>query len=188
MVKCFLKNLLTNPSNSHLREPRVLSRPLLIEPLEERIVPKGGPIPFGLEKSDSQTMSDDPVAHWIGGSGNWSDPTHWDIGVVPNNSGGITYSVVIDLIDSDPIIPVDQSVTIRGLNNSQVIHVAEGTSNIPAVNNSGVIEVTGASASITLSGDVTNTGDMCANAWILKFSATTVQGMRRPYQAKEMWR
>jgi hypothetical protein len=71
----------------HMKNIRELSRPLLIEPLEERIVPSGGPVPFGLETSLSQTMSDDPVAHWIGGSGNWSDPTHWDIGIVTEHRG-----------------------------------------------------------------------------------------------------
>ena len=139
----------------HLRDRRVLYRPLMLEPLEERIVPSGGPIPFGLETSNSQTISGDPVAHWIGGSGNWSDPTHWDIGVVPNNSYSKTYSVVIDLPDSDPVIDVNQSITISGLITSEKIHINSG-------------------GTLVTSGDVANTGDLLAVGGTLRFSNATV--------------
>src|SRR5262245_58998604 len=32
----------------------------------------------------------------LGGPGNWSVASNWDIGVVPNNGGGNTYNVLID--------------------------------------------------------------------------------------------
>ncbi|MGH7180248.1 MAG: hypothetical protein ACREJC_22915 [Tepidisphaeraceae bacterium] len=32
---------------------------------------------------------------WLGGTGSWSDAAKWSTGVVPNNSGGTTYRVVI---------------------------------------------------------------------------------------------
>jgi hypothetical protein len=52
------------------------------------------------------------TAHWIGGSGNWSDPSNWDIGVVPNNSGGTTYAAIVDRPADNPTVVIDQAVTI----------------------------------------------------------------------------
>jgi hypothetical protein len=42
----------------------------------------------------SNAFADHKVATWLGGTGNWSDPTLWNIGEVPNN-GVDTYDVYI---------------------------------------------------------------------------------------------
>lgn len=76
----------------------------------------------GLQVAGLQPASSGLVAHWIGGSGNWSDPTKWDIGVVPNNSGPTSHQVVID-VSGTPTITVDQSVTISSLNNAEMVFV-----------------------------------------------------------------
>ncbi|MCY2986897.1 MAG: hypothetical protein NTY19_03405, partial [Planctomycetota bacterium] len=100
------------------------------------------------------------IAHWQGGSGNWSDLTHWDIGVVPNNVGSKTYSAIIDLPASDPTVTVDMAVTISGLSNSEVVNVASAKS-------------------LTVSGIVTNTGDLTAAGGTLRFSGATVTNAAR---------
>ncbi|MEI7903327.1 MAG: hypothetical protein WCK89_24065, partial [bacterium] len=57
------------------------------------------------------TLADSIVtAHWIGGDGNWSDSTHWDIGTVPNNSGPTQYAVIAELPGPAVTITIDQSV------------------------------------------------------------------------------
>lgn len=115
------------------------------------------------------------VAHWIGGRGPWSDPTHWDIGVVPNNSGGNTYSVVIDLPGTDPVITIDQNVTISGLINAEKIDVQAGTFNVSGTTvNAGIFDVVGTSSTAIFSNDVTNTGTISAMAGTLRFSGATV--------------
>ncbi len=43
----------------------------------------------------TNAFADHKVATWLGGTGNWSDPTKWNIGEVPNN-GVDTYDVVIN--------------------------------------------------------------------------------------------
>ena len=129
-------------------------------------------------------MLDGVTAHWIGGSGNWSDPTHWDIGVVPNNSGSTTYSAVIDLPTSSPVITIDQGVTINSLANSETILVGAGLTTVAnEVNNGGVIQVVGSSAGLTLSGTVANTGDASAISGSLRFSSATVANTGRTITA-----
>ena len=55
------------------------------------------------------------TAQWVGGNGNWSDASHWDIGVVPNNGGGNTYNVIIDIAGADPLVTLNSSVTVSSL-------------------------------------------------------------------------
>ncbi|MBI2875411.1 MAG: LEPR-XLL domain-containing protein [Candidatus Tectomicrobia bacterium] len=138
----------------------------------------------GLEAIESQPLLSGLVAHWIGGSGNWSDPTKWDIGVVPNNSGDTMYTVVIDLTDADPVITVDQNVTISGLTNAESMDVQAGTFNVSgAVNNTGTIEVVGTSATTTFSNNVINSGTISAAAGILRFASATVSNVGRTITA-----
>ena len=128
----------------------------LAEPLESRIAPTA------------------IVAHWIGGSGNWSDPAHWDIGAVPNNGGGNTYSAVIDLAGSDPAVTIDQNISIAGLTNSEVIHIAAGVTHLSTLlANTGAIDVTG-SATLHLTGAFTAPafGSLSATGGSIKGSAT----------------
>jgi hypothetical protein len=123
-------------------------------------------------------------AHWIGGTGNWSDPANWDIGVVPNNSGSDTYAVVVDLPGSDPVITVDQAVTVTALTNSETLRFATGSSAITSqFDNSGTIQVTAASAALTLSGTVTNSGNATAVGGTLQFLAATVANAGRTITA-----
>jgi hypothetical protein len=136
------------------------------------------------EPLEDRRLLDGVTAHWIGGSGNWSDPTHWDIGAVPNNSGGTTYAVVIDLPASNPVVTIDQGVTVNSLINTETILVGAGVTTVAnQVDNSGVIQVTGSSAGLTLSGTVANTGDASAIAGNLRFSSATVANTGRTITA-----
>ena len=131
-------------------------RPGLIEPLEARIAPAA------------------LVAHWIGGSGHWSDPAHWDLGVVPNNGGGNTYTVVIDLPGSAPAVTLDAAISINGLTNSEVLHLTAGASTLSgSLVNTGLIDLTG-SASLNLTGTFTapTFGSLAANGGTVKISGT----------------
>ncbi len=38
-----------------------------------------------IERPESRISPAVIVATWIGGDGNWSDPSKWNIGLVPNN-------------------------------------------------------------------------------------------------------
>ena len=64
-----------------------------------------------LEPLEPRLLLAAEVAHWVGGAGDWSDPTHWDIGVMPNNGGATTYPVFIDVAGT-PTITLDQAVII----------------------------------------------------------------------------
>ncbi len=95
------------------------------------------------------------VARWQGGSGDWTDESKWDIGVVPNNAGGETYQVVIDPAGEDPIVSVNSNVTISGLRNTDTLRVATG-------------------GTLTCSGNVTNEGSLTAAGGTLRFNSATV--------------
>ena len=161
VMKKFLKKFFgshrrkkTNKRMHH--NARELSYPLMIELLEERIVPSA------------------VVAHWIGDSGSWSDPTHWDIGVAPNNSGATTYQAIID-VSGTPTITVDQSVTISSLNNAETVIVGAGTTTIAQQTvNSGAIQVTAGTAQLNLSGAINDTGEISATTGILSLSNATL--------------
>lgn len=109
------------------------------------------------EPLEPRLLLDAVVAHWIGGSGNWSDPTHWDINAVPNNSGPTTYTAIVDLASSDPTITVDQSVSISSLTSSESVQVQSGRS-------------------LAISGNVTNTGTL-STAGTLQFSNSMVSNI-----------
>jgi len=95
------------------------------------------------------------VARWVGSSGNWSVATNWDIGQVPNNSGGTTYSVILDVAGSDATVTVNQAITISGLVTYETLQITSG-------------------GTFTLSGGVTNAGTMsAATGGTLRFSGTT---------------
>ncbi|MCM8596000.1 LEPR-XLL domain-containing protein, partial [Accumulibacter sp.] len=110
------------------------------------------------------------VASWVGGSGNWSDPTNWDIGVVPNDTATDTYEVILDVADS-ATITIDQDVSIRSLTNSETV-VVNGASLTVAqqTDNNGSIQLAGAGAQLNLSGTVRDTGEILASAGVLNLS------------------
>jgi hypothetical protein len=107
------------------------------EPLEARIAPAA------------------LVAHWIGGDGKWSEAAHWDIGVVPTNGGGNTYTVVLDVAGATPQITVDTAVTISGLTNAEALHLTAGTFTLAnSLTNTGTMNVQ-AGATLDLTGAFT---------------------------------
>ncbi|MBI2928772.1 MAG: hypothetical protein HYY24_24170, partial [Verrucomicrobia bacterium] len=65
-------------------------------------------------------------AHWLGGSGDWSDPAHWDIGVVPNNTGPSTYGVTIEGPAEDLVVTVSKGITVSRIVSTERIQVAGG--------------------------------------------------------------
>jgi hypothetical protein len=81
-----------------------------------------------LESLEPRLLLDALTAHWVGGSGNWSDPTNWDVGVAPNNAGENTYDVIIDRADSAPEITIDQNVAIDSLVTTEAVTIADGKS------------------------------------------------------------
>jgi hypothetical protein len=95
------------------------------------------------------------AAHWVGGSGNWSDPSKWDTGVVPNNAGGNTYLVTIDVADADVVVTVNQAITVSGLSNAETVRIESG-------------------GNLLLSGSVTNVGTLTAAGGTLRLSGATV--------------
>ncbi|QKS29606.1 MAG: tandem-95 repeat protein [Candidatus Accumulibacter similis] len=142
------------------------------------------PAPTSLGRSDTSAAMDAAsfgaqpaavlLARWVGGSGNWSDPTHWDIGVAPNDTATETYEVILDLADS-PTITIDQDVAVSSLSNSETL-VIDGVSLTVAqqTDNSGSIQLAGSGAQLNLSGTVHNTGDVLAGAGRLNLSDATV--------------
>ena len=94
------------------------------------------------------------IAHWIGGSGNWSDISHWDIGKVPNNGAGDTYTAVIDLAGSSPTITSNQDVTITSLQSTEALVISGGTFTVNggASSSSGALSLGAATLTATGSG------------------------------------
>ena len=93
---------------------------------------------------------------------------------MPNNGGGNTYSAVIDLAGSDPAVTIDQNITLSGLTNSEVLHIAAAVTHLSTLlANTGAIDVTG-SATLNLTGAFTAPafGSLSANGGIIKLSAT----------------
>ena len=114
---------------------------------------------------------------WIAGSGNWSNPMNWDIGVVPQNSGDTTYAVVIDSPDPNVVVTLDMSVTLSSLTNAETLCVASGTRTLSAtVFNLGYLSATG--GTLRLAGSiVSNTGGVIeGKGGVVELTNTTVNG------------
>ena len=123
----------------------------------------------------SNAVAGTVVAHWIGGSGNWSSSANWDIGKVPNNSGGTNYDVVVNVPAANATILIDQSVTINSLSNAETVVIASGTNAISQWTiNSGSIQMTGAVAQLTLSGSINNPGQITATTGTLYLISATL--------------
>ncbi|MCL4180773.1 MAG: hypothetical protein KJ072_23875, partial [Verrucomicrobia bacterium] len=97
------------------------------------------------------------VARWKSGSGSWSDPNQWDIGVVPKNAGATTYVAVLDLPTEDGVVTVTEPITISGLVNRELLRIEVG-------------------GNLTLSGGVTNRNLAIAATGTLNLSGATVDG------------
>ena len=115
------------------------------------------------------------VAHWIGGDGNWSVAANWDVGVVPNNSGGTNYDVVLNMPATNATIIIDQSVSINSLSNAGTLVIAAGTNAISQwMVNTGSIQMTGSLAKLTLSGSINNPGQITATTGTLYLTSATL--------------
>jgi hypothetical protein len=68
--------------------------------------------------SQLTASADTVIAQWTGSSGLWSEPSNWDIGVVPNNSDTTNFVVVINPPSSNSTITINQHVTIDSLSNA----------------------------------------------------------------------
>lgn len=79
-----------------------------------------------LESLESRIAPATVTAHWTGGSGDWTDPTHWDIGVVPDNVLGTDYNVVLDA-GGTPTITLTSSITVHSLVAHNALLVDGGT-------------------------------------------------------------
>jgi hypothetical protein len=93
-------------------------------------------------------------AHWLGGSGNWNDPTKWSTGVAPNN-GADTYTVNID--NGNPAASVVQLWPAGNVQQSYEVDALT----IDASDKLYMRHATLKTAALTVNGDVelnTNTG------------------------------
>ena len=102
------------------------------------------------------------TAMWIGGDGNWDDPSHWDIGAVPNNGGGNTYHAVIN-VPGDAQISINGSFTLDSIVNHEALFLRSGSMfNLAGSNsiNEGLIQLqySPGSTRLTLGGTFTNDG------------------------------
>ena len=102
------------------------------------------------------------TAMWIGGDGNWDDPSHWDIGAVPNNGGGNTYHAVIN-VPGDAQISINGSFTLDSIVNHEALWLRSGSMfNLAGSNsiNEGLIQLqySPGSTRLTLGGTFTNDG------------------------------
>src|SRR5438067_622395 len=94
-----------------------------------------------LESLEDRTLLD--AVHWIGGSGNWHDATHWDAGRVPGFADAA-------IINSSPAL----TVTIPSNDNIQVQSVTTGSDDTLSITG-GSLTVTAGSS--TLSGPLSMT-------------------------------
>ncbi len=62
------------------------------------------------------------TATWLGGDGNWNDPSQWSTGVVPNNGGGNDFHVVLD-VPGTVTITVPGSINIHSLSNAEHLNI-----------------------------------------------------------------
>ena len=102
------------------------------------------------------------TAMWIGGDGNWDDPSHWDIGAVPNNGGGNTYHAVIN-VAGDAQISINGSFTLDSIVNHEALWLRSGSMFHLAGSNSineGLIQLqySPGSTRLSLGGTFTNDG------------------------------
>lgn len=68
---------------------------------------------FGLGLVSSVAVAADVTSTWDSSTNNWSDSSHWDSLLFPNNgNGGLTYDAVI----SGGTVTVDQAINIEALN------------------------------------------------------------------------
>jgi hypothetical protein len=86
---------------------------------------------------------------WNGGTGNWSDSSNWNPGAVPNNGGGATYDVTINVANS--------SVTMDVLNDT-IDDLKLGSTSTLFINLGDSLSLD--SGSSTINGQIFNDGNM----------------------------
>ncbi|HEV7402006.1 MAG TPA: hypothetical protein VGO11_03735, partial [Chthoniobacteraceae bacterium] len=101
------------------------------------------------------------VTHWVGSSGNWTDPAHWDHGV-PDNADGNSYTAIVDTGTVDPVVTIDSHIRVSSLTNAETIQLdGAGSAQVgdPVYgagsldNSAGSISI-GGSAVFTVSGEI----------------------------------
>src|SRR5437879_1076570 len=90
------------------------------------------PYRLRLEALEDRTLLD--AVHWIGGSGNWHDPTHWDIGKVPGSGDDA-------VIDGSPAL----TVTIPSSDNIEVKSVTTGSNDTLSITGGSLLVTAGSS-------------------------------------------
>lgn len=94
---------------------------------------------------------------WIGTTGFWSDPTQWDLGVVPNNKSGKSYNVFINSVPFQTDVMVNTSNTINGLfveQHNDLSQFPNSTMIMTSLTNNGSVDVNG---NFIVHGNVINT-------------------------------
>jgi hypothetical protein len=89
---------------------------------------------------------------WNGGAGDWSVATNWDLGVVPNNGGGTTYSATVGVPDSAVTMDVlDDTIDSLNLAETTSLTISTGDSltlldlslNYGSISNNGTLNNSG---------------------------------------------
>lgn len=126
-----------------------------------------------LEQLEERLVLTQVPAVWIGGVGNWNEPTNWDIGVVPNNDSqlGTTYAVtILGGAASNFSVILNTSVTLDALTlgADDFLRIDDGLKLVikntgpgtGVIHNSGMIALNsqGANTDLQIDGDVTLDG------------------------------
>jgi hypothetical protein len=124
---------------------------------------------FFVERLEDRTLLD--AVHWIGGSGKWSDPSHWDMHVP-----GPSDTAIIDATGADYTVTLDTSATVAGftLNSSNAMFYMYGqtfTVNGDAMLSAGTVLWT-YYGTWTESGTLTNSATVIASVGSETFNGT----------------
>ncbi|MCX6922711.1 MAG: hypothetical protein NT154_05775, partial [Verrucomicrobia bacterium] len=128
------------------------------------------------------TMAATIVARWVGGDGNWSDASHWDIGRAPNDGGGTNYTAIITGSGASPTVTVAQNISVTVLSvsgalqvtNNATFAISSGVTNAGAISILGAnLQLNGASAVNTGHAITANGGGILLNGGVIRGGSVT---------------
>lgn len=79
------------------------------------------------------------VSRWVGGSGRWSDPGHWDNGIVPHDCDPLLFDVIVDPESTKTTVEVDVPIRIHRLFNSARLRITDELTVLDGITNRGVM-------------------------------------------------
>jgi len=97
-------------------------------------------------------------SEWLGGSGGWTDASHWSTGDYPHNNGD-SYNVYILDTASNPTVTLNTDITVNLLENYEYFRVVGhtfGLATAPGLSNTGTLFLQNG----IVNGNVTNNNDL----------------------------